>query len=202
MKQLILASIGIGIIILFLLVVVFNGSQEHTAPSETTGESVAEEREPQRINLESDWIIDDELLDMDTETARVTLVSNPTTSSIEPEDILISDGPMGLLDEVISVESKDEEQVVLITVPTTAAEGFESVSHETKGEPVEVSGTLRMGEDLCLLEPYEELVGDIPPCDAITVGYYYDGDVCKQKTLGCYGVFPFETLEECQVKCE
>ena len=57
--------------------------------------------------------------------------------------------------------------------------------------------------ELCYEKPYEEVPSmEIPPCDAITTGYYYDGEKCLGKSLGCYGVFPFETLEDCQSICE
>ena len=51
----------------------------------------------------------------------------------------------------------------------------------------------------CKQKPYEKPGG---MCDMITQGYYFDGKECQYAYRGCYGVFPFETLEECKNVCE
>ena len=59
-------------------------------------------------------------------------------------------------------------------------------------------------EDLpsvCFGTPYEDIPDNRIPCDAITKGYYFDGNECAQATLGCYGVFPFSSLDECHKEC-
>ncbi len=87
------------------------------------------------------------------------------------------------------------------SAPVLSTPASEPGVSDVQREPAEPSGTLRTESDLCLLEPYEEWK-DIPPCDAFSTGYYYDGAACRAMTLGCFGVFPFETLEECRLECE
>lgn len=39
-------------------------------------------------------------------------------------------------------------------------------------------------------------------CDAVFLGYKFDGEKCVEDSVGgCSGSMPFETLEECQNKC-
>ncbi len=56
-------------------------------------------------------------------------------------------------------------------------------------------------KDLCLKRPIELNPSGKIPCDAITIGWSFDGKACVKSYLGCFGEFPFESEEACEMAC-
>jgi len=96
---------------------------------------------PETLKVENDWLIDDQLVDPDQEIARVVLVRNAQTEALQPGDILISDDKLGLLDEIIAAEVRDD-RVVLQTRPASLVDAFQDLLIDSKGPPLESSGVL------------------------------------------------------------
>lgn len=78
------------------------------------------------LQVHPDWIIHDELLDPDTFRARITFERNRITEGITAGHVLISEGEMGLLDEVLSVEV-NTDTLVVETEPAALSDAIETL---------------------------------------------------------------------------
>jgi hypothetical protein len=70
--------------------------------------------------------------------------------------------------------------------------------------PLTMIGFLFSCHDDCIVKGNCKLEPNPGPCEAAIIRYYYDQTENKCKEFiwgGCAGVVPFETLQECQQKC-
>ncbi|HEU5292974.1 MAG TPA: BPTI/Kunitz domain-containing protein [Cyclobacteriaceae bacterium] len=82
--------------------------------------------------------------------------------------------------------------------------GLENMDRYIKIIVVLLIQSLTQCKDDCLQSDRCNLEPDTGPCYAIFTKYYYDKEARKCKPFsygGCYGVVPFDTLEECKNRC-
>lgn len=83
----------------------------------------------QAVVIDNAWILDDQLLDLEQQRAQVVLERNARTEGIEPGNVLLSEGDMGLFDEVFEVEVLDD-RVEVVTGPAVLTEAVERLKIE------------------------------------------------------------------------
>jgi len=96
---------------------------EQEIPQELAPHADDIELNERAVVVDNAWIIEDELIDMETFRARLTLERNEVTEVVEPGDILLSGGEQGLLDEVLSVDLREES----VEMETQAADLLDAV---------------------------------------------------------------------------